>query len=227
VQGATAAGEIAVAIRAAGAAHEVDLLIVARGGGSLEDLWAFNEEAVARAIRDSAIPVVTGIGHETDFTIADFAADVRAPTPSGAAELAVPDRGEWLRAIAIGANRLAAAWWRRNGRSRERLGWLARRLELLHPRARLAAQAQRLDELESRLGRALRQRLERERLRLGAAARTLHAVSPLATLERGYAIVLTAAGHVVRAAADVAAGSAVRARTARGTLHATVTRIED
>jgi exodeoxyribonuclease VII large subunit len=227
VQGATAAGEIAVAIRAASAAREVELLIVARGGGSLEDLWAFNEEAVARAIRDSAIPVVTGIGHEIDFTIADFAADVRAPTPSGAAELAVPDRGEWLRALAAGTTRLTAAWRRWSGRSREQLGWLARRLERLHPRARLAAQAQRLDELEARLGRAVRQRLDRERLRLGAAARTLQAVSPLATLGRGYAIVLTAEGRVVRAASDVIAGAAVRARTARGTLHATVTRVDD
>jgi exodeoxyribonuclease VII large subunit len=227
VQGATAAGEIAVAIRAASAAREVELLIVARGGGSLEDLWAFNEEAVARAIRDSAIPVVTGIGHEIDFTIADFAADVRAPTPSGAAELAVPDRGEWLRALAASANRLAAAWRRWSGRSREQLGWLARRLERLHPRARLAAQAQRLDELEARLGRAVRQRLDRERLRLGAATRTLQAVSPLATLGRGYAIVLTAEDRVVRAASDVVAGAAVRARTARGTLHATVTRVDD
>jgi exodeoxyribonuclease VII large subunit len=227
VQGATAAGEIAVAIRAASAAREVELLIVARGGGSLEDLWAFNEEAVARAIRDSAIPVVTGIGHEMDFTIADFASDVRAPTPSGAAELAVPDRSEWLRALATNTNRLAAAWRRWSGRRREQLGWLAGRLERLHPRARLAAQAQRLDELDARLGRAVRQRLDRERLRLGAATRTLQAVSPLATLGRGYAIVLTAEGRVVRAASDVIAGSAVRARTARGTLHATVTRIDD
>ena len=223
VQGTGAAAEIAAAIRRAGDSGDLDVLIVARGGGSLEDLWAFNEEAVARAIVASRVPVVSGIGHEIDFTIADFAADVRAPTPAGAAELVVPDRGEWLRTLALALERLVRASQRRLRREHERLGWLAGRLERLHPRERLVARMQRLDELEGRLGRTLRERLARAGLRLGAVARTLAAVSPLGTLERGYAIVLGADGQVVRAASEVATGSEIRARTARGSLRALVT----
>jgi exodeoxyribonuclease VII large subunit len=226
VQGAGAAAEIAAAIRLASERRDADVLILARGGGSLEDLWAFNEEPVARAIRASAIPVVSGVGHEVDVTIADFAADRRAPTPSGAAEIVVPDRAEWLRALAATRERLARGWRRVGGQARERLGWLARRLELTHPRTRLAARAQRLDELETRLGRALRRELAAAGARLAAAARTLNAVSPLATLERGYAIVVRADGTVVRAARDVTPGDEVRARTAAGSFAATVTATE-
>ncbi len=222
VQGAGAAAEIAAAIGLASRRADADVLILARGGGSLEDLWAFNEEIVARAIRNSAIPVVAGIGHEVDVTIADFAADLRAPTPSGAAELVVPDRAEWLRRLATTRERLAALWRRRAAQGRERLGWLVRRLELNHPRARLTARAQRLDELEVRLERALRRELATAGARLAAAARTLNAVSPLATLERGYAIVAHADGRVVKRAADVSAGETVRARTADGSFTATV-----
>jgi exodeoxyribonuclease VII large subunit len=227
VQGAGAAAEIAAAIRLASERRDADVLILARGGGSLEDLWAFNEEPVARAIRDSAVPIVSGVGHEIDFTIADFAADLRAPTPSGAAELVAPDRAEWLRALAASRERLARAWRRVGGLARERLAWLVRRLELTHPRTRLAARAQRLDELEARLGRALRRELAAAGARLAAAARTLNAVSPIATLERGYAIVTRADGRVVRAARDVAAGDAVQARTAAGSIAATVTSVEN
>jgi exodeoxyribonuclease VII large subunit len=223
VQGTGAAADIAAALRLASSRADADVLILARGGGSLEDLWSFNEEIVARAIRASRIPVITGIGHEVDTTIADYAADLRAPTPSGAAELAVPDRLEWLRGLAQARARLAGAWDRAHGTRRERLGWLARRLELTHPRTRLAARAQRLDELEARLSRALRRGLSESRHRLAAAARTLQAVSPLATLERGYAIVTTSEGHVVRSAGDIAPGTAIEARTAAGTLLATVT----
>ena len=226
VQGAGAAAEIAAAIRLASERRDADVLILARGGGSLEDLWAFNEEPVARAIRASSIPVVSGVGHEVDFTIADFAADVRAPTPSGAAEIVVPDRAEWRRSLLATAERLSRAWRRLGSRARERLAWLARRLELTHPRTRLAARAQRLDELETRLARALRRELAEARARLAAAARTLNAVSPLATLERGYAIVSLADGRVVRAARDVAPGDEVRARTAAGQFSATVKAIE-
>src|SRR3984885_11643629 len=124
VQGATAAAEIAAAVRLAGRRAECDVLILARGGGSLEDLWAFNDEALARAIVASPIPVVSGIGHEIDFTIADFAADVRAPTPSAAAEIAVPDGEEWLASLARLAQRLQRGLRRRVEAQRERLRWL-------------------------------------------------------------------------------------------------------
>ena len=227
VQGAGAAAEIAAAFRRANERNEVDVLILARGGGSLEDLWSFNEEIVARAIRASAIPVIAGIGHEVDVTIADFAADVRAPTPSGAAELVVPDRAEWLRALGSIGARLAHAGRRRLARAREQLAWLGGRLARVHPRERLALRAQRLDELEARLARALGQHLATARARLIGASRTLNAVSPLATLDRGYAILSTADGRVVRAAAEVHAGEAVVARTGRGRVHATVTRTDD
>ncbi len=227
VQGAGAAADIAAALKRANERAEVDVLILARGGGSLEDLWSFNEEIVARAIRASAIPVITGIGHEIDFTIADFAADVRAPTPSGAAELAVPDRGEWLRVLAGITARLTQAGRRRLERAREQLGWLRGRLARVHPRERLALRAQRLDELETRLIRALGQAVASARVRLNAAARTLNAVSPLATLDRGYAILTTADGRVVRAAREVRAGEAVIARTHAGRVHATVTQTDD
>ena len=167
VQGAQAAAEIVAALQAAGRRNECDVLILTRGGGSLEDLWAFNDERLARAIVASPIPVITGIGHEIDFTIADFAADVRAPTPSAAAELVVPDAEEWLNSFVRLGVRLQRCMGRRLEESRERLRWLTARAALVSPAARLGAQAQRLDELEQCLVRALRRRLQdhRERLR--------------------------------------------------------------
>ena len=240
---------------------------MARGGGSLEDLWAFNDEALARAIVASPIPVISGVGHEVDFTIADFAADVRAPTPSAAAELVVPNGEEWLLGVHRHQLRLLRAVRRHLEVQRERLRWLMGRAALVSPVARLAQQAQRLDELESRLSRALRhgladrrstlgdcrtrlwqaspvtrvQRavarhaalsarlrvagpdvLRRSRERLLPLARTLNAVSPLATLERGYAIVSREDGSIIRDAADAAAGSLIEARLAQGKIRARV-----
>jgi len=182
VQGAQAAAEIVTALRLTGRRAECDVLILARGGGSLEDLWAFNDERLARAIVASPIPVITGIGHEIDFTIADFAADVRAPTPSAAAELVVPDAEEWLNAFVRFGARLQRSMRRRLEEHGGRLRWLAGRAALVSPVARLDAQAQRLDDLEQSLVRAQRRRLQehRERLRwlTGRAAR----VSPSARL---------------------------------------------
>jgi exodeoxyribonuclease VII large subunit len=182
VQGAQAAAEVTAALELAGRRAECDVLLLARGGGSLEDLWAFNDERLARAIVASPIPVITGIGHEIDFTIADFAADVRAPTPSAAAELVVPDGEEWIAGFAGVATRLERAMCRRIEVLCERLRWLTGRAALVTPAARLAAQAQRLDELEQSLVRTLRRRLQdlRERLRwlAGRAAQ----VSPAARL---------------------------------------------
>jgi exodeoxyribonuclease VII large subunit len=227
VQGAGAAEEIAAMIRLASERREVDVLILARGGGSLEDLWAFNEEIVARALYDSRIPVIAGIGHEVDVTIADFAADVRAPTPSGAAELAVPDHAEWQRAIALYTRRLAGAWSHQQNRLRDRLRWLLMRLERVHPREQLSRRAQRLDELETDLRRAATRGLEVARTRLEGAMRTLQAVSPLATMDRGYSIILTSDGTIVKAARQVPPGSRIEARTGNGRLIATVDEIVD
>jgi exodeoxyribonuclease VII large subunit len=178
VQGAQAAGQIAAAISLAGKRCDCDVLILARGGGSLEDLWAFNEEVVARAIVECNIPIVTGIGHEVDFTIADLVADVRAPTPSGAAELTVPDGLHWLAATDSYAQRIAAAMLRYLAARRERSDWLQRRLAQLHPGTVLRQQAQRLDDLEQRARRALRQQVMQLAGRLATQFADLRRHSP-------------------------------------------------
>jgi exodeoxyribonuclease VII large subunit len=156
VQGAGAAGEIAAAIRMANSRAEVDVLIVCRGGGSLEDLWAFNEETVARAVFASAIPIVSGVGHETDFTICDFVADVRAPTPTGAATLAVPECAALRRAVTDLARRFVRAQAHQASSRAQRLDRSARRL--VHPAARLARQAEAMLALRNRLARAFAHR---------------------------------------------------------------------
>ena len=182
VQGAQAAAEIVAALELACRRAECDVLIVARGGGSLEDLWAFNDERLARAIAAASIPIVTGIGHEVDFTIADFAADVRAPTPSAAAEMVVPDAEEWRNAFVRFALRLQRAVRRRLESEDERLRWLTGRAALVSPAARLGAQAQRLDELEQCLVRALRRRLSAHGERLRWLTRRAALVSPATRL---------------------------------------------
>jgi exodeoxyribonuclease VII large subunit len=167
VQGAAAVPGIVAALELASRRAECDVLILARGGGSLEDLWGFNDERVARAIRACAVPVVTGIGHEIDFTIADFAADARAPTPSAAAESVVPDRQAWVAAIARSAQRLHAAVRRELRGAVSRLDTALQRLSLANPGVRLAQQQQRLDDLEQRINHALRSELQDKRGRLG------------------------------------------------------------
>ena len=151
VQGGAAIPSIVAAIEIASARAECDVLILARGGGSIEDLWAFNDERVARAIRASTVPIVSGVGHEIDFTIADFVADARAPTPSGAAELVVPDRNACLEALARTVERLSACMRRELRSVTARFDGARLRLKLTHPGIRLTQQAQRLDELEQRL----------------------------------------------------------------------------
>src|ERR1700690_3977565 len=179
VQGAAAAAEIVAAVRFAGRHAACDVLILARGGGSLEDLWAFNDETLARAIVASPIPVISGVGHEIDFTIADFAADVRAPTPSAAAEIAVPDGEEWLASLSRLALRLRRGLLRRLEAQRERLRWLIGRAALVSPSARLSQQTQRLDDLEQRMSRALRQILADRRSVLGERRARLWQSSPV------------------------------------------------
>lgn len=210
VQGAGAGAHIAQAIRQATEQRECDVLLLVRGGGSLEDLWAFNEEAVARAIHACSIPLVTGIGHETDMTIADFAADQRAATPTAAAELTSPDRREWLRQVRLLDERLARALRQHLESQGQRLNALAHRLERLHPRQRLRDRAQRLDELDQRLLVATRQRLQTDARRLQGLSAHLQALSPLATLNRGYAIARRYPdGEILRQASQVNMGDRV------------------
>ena len=268
VQGDAAPGELIRALETANSRAECDVLIVGRGGGSLEDLWAFNDEKLARAIDASEIPVVSAVGHEVDFTIADFVADVRAPTPSGAAEMVVPDAADWQRSLAVHESRLVRLAERSLEDVGQRLDWLARHLMQQSPRATLSRQAQSLGELRGRLSAAMRSQIVERRVdvreyeaallrqspavrieragsrlthasdtlvnrirrllearthRLGLSARALDAVSPLATLGRGYAIVSDAGtGRVVTAASELERGAAIEARLADGRVRATV-----
>jgi exodeoxyribonuclease VII large subunit len=290
VQGAAAVPTLVAALGTASARSECDVLILARGGGSLEDLWAFNDERVARAIRGCSLPVVSGVGHEIDFTIADFVADARAPTPSAAAEMVVPDRHACLEALARTGQRMQAGMRRELRAIGVRLEAVGRRLNLAHPGAHLQQQMQRLDhlsqrlagstrgvvhregqrlaelrarlqqhsprhalgewgarnqslqlrlaravcehqaraaarteQLHARLERAAHDRLAHAAQRLALAQRALDAVSPLATVGRGFAIVKRADGTVLTDASAVALGEQIEARLARGTLKARVT----
>jgi exodeoxyribonuclease VII large subunit len=186
VQGAEAPGQILRALEKANAQNLGDVIILARGGGSLEDLWAFNNEALARAIASSKLPVVSGVGHEVDFTIADFVADLRAPTPSAAAEIVSRNWVDFGRRLAELRDRMRQGALRGIQMRRERLRTVAARL--VSPRDRLREQAQRLDEATLRLQRAMERRLETRKLWLGQSAEKLQALSPLGVLSRGYAI---------------------------------------
>ncbi len=263
VQGRDAPPAIVSMLRKASGSGRYDVLLLTRGGGSLEDLWAFNEEAVARAIHASAVPVVSAVGHEIDFSIADFVADLRAPTPSAAAELLVPDAVAVERHLRQWQQRIVALQQRQLQSHAQRLDHLMARLQAQRPQARLAGDRQRLIDLrrrltsvfrehaqlrqarlerlharllaqhpntrlsllgrrlaeqDQRLRRAMTHILERRQTRLQHTARALHAVSPLATLERGYAIVFDADGQVLRSAKGVVAGTPLRARLADGEL---------
>ncbi|MBK6672721.1 MAG: exodeoxyribonuclease VII large subunit [Proteobacteria bacterium] len=222
VQGAAATPAIVAALDAASARGDCDVIILARGGGSIEDLWCFNDERVARAIRRAAIPVVTGIGHEIDFTIADFAADVRAPTPSGAAEIVVPDRATLLGAVRGLAGRLQQAAQRQLRNAAQRHEQLLARLQRAHPGSRLQQQVQRLDDLDLRLRRAWDTQRTRLMQRLQLAQRHLDAISPLATLQRGYAIVTGPGGDALLDESQVKPGDVIEARVARGRIRAQV-----
>ena len=226
VQGDAAPPRIVDAIQALNRWSEdrghLDAIILARGGGSIEDLWAFNDERVARAIRASRVPVIAGIGHETDFTIADFAADVRAPTPTGAATLAVPDARELAGALSAIVASAEARALNRLAELRTGLSSLAGRLSRVSPLTRLSGDRQRLDDLAHRAGLAFandlaktRERLEGQRLKLGA-------LDPAGMLGRGYALVTTPAGAVVNSVTRVRAGDSIRVRVADGAFDASV-----
>jgi len=228
VQGDAAPQELITALATAIRRDECDVLILARGGGSLEDLWAFNDEQLARAIAESPIPIVSAVGHEVDFTIADFVADLRAPTPSGAAELVVPDREDWLRVVQSLAMRISRLGRRTVEDLAQALDWLSRRLVQTSPTAMLERSRTRLAGLNQRLITAVRGAVAGVSHRLELAMRGLHSVSPLATLERGYAIVEEATtGKVLLSPSDVSPGDDIRARLAHGELIATVKSTED
>ena len=209
VQGAGAAAEIAAAFRAVARIPGIDVVITGRGGGSLEDLWAFNEEVVARAIAACPLPVVCGVGHEIDVSIADLVADRRALTPSEAGELVVPHRDEIRAQIDRLRARLASALRGRAVASRARLTALAEHRVFRRPLERVHELARRTDDLEFRAIRALRRHIERARHRLGSVAASLEALSPLRVLTRGYAITQTADGRLVRRAAELQPGDMI------------------
>lgn len=184
VQGEKAAASIVAALERASSRADCDVLLLARGGGSLEDLWCFNEEAVARAIRASSVPVVTGVGHETDFTIADFAADLRAPTPSAAAEAVTPDATDLLGRLGQLESRVLQAWQRAERERRQTLTALAHRLDMQHPRRRLEERSQRLDELTARLAQTPRRLIAAQQARLATLRAELGRLSPAVRVER-------------------------------------------
>ena len=250
VQGQGAAESIARALMLANAVGEADVILCGRGGGSMEDLWAFNEEVVARAIYDSDIPVISAVGHEPDVTIADFVADLRAPTPSGAAELAVPDRAEYALSVRTLDTRLRTAAHKQIEARRQRLTTLQERLELRTPANYIAEKRLLLDQMADRLCAALPARLTREeqkltvlrqrlltagqgglhkrRLRFAQTVATLDAISPLRVLARGYAVATRGKrGAVVTDAAALEAGDTLHIRFAKGAANCRVTDTEE
>ena len=219
VQGLDAPPQIVAALKAA-AAQQPDVIILARGGGALEDLWSFNDERVARAIAASPAPVVSGVGHETDFTIADFAADRRAPTPTAAAELVSPARSELLARIAECARCVAREMRRKLHYAAQAVDSPARRL--VHPAARLRAHRELVTQLGARLAFAFSHRVHRCQAHLARLNATLVSLDPTAVLARGYSITYDAAGAVLRDAANVKEGERLRTRLARGELESEV-----
>ncbi|WP_256774704.1 MULTISPECIES: exodeoxyribonuclease VII large subunit [unclassified Stenotrophomonas] len=268
VQGDSAAAQITALLRAADASGRYDVILLTRGGGSLEDLWAFNDEHLTRAIAASQTPVVSAVGHETDFSLADFAADLRAPTPSVAAELLVPDQRDLhlhvrrlaarmvqlqrhglgqamqradralLRLNAQGpqarlqlmqrrhqdlARRLAGVWRQQHERRQAQLRHAAVVLRNGHPQRRLDALRERLQRLQPRADAAIGRQLQRDQLRLRALARSMEAVSPLATVARGYSILTREDdGSLVRSPLQVSPGDALKARVQDGVIEVVV-----
>jgi exodeoxyribonuclease VII large subunit len=216
VQGEGAAERLATMIARASRRAECDVLLLVRGGGSIEDLWAFNEEALARAIRASRIPVVVGVGHETDFTIADFAADQRAPTPTAAAELVSPARAELAARVAANVRLLGREAERRLRYAAQALDACARRL--VHPAARLRSHQQNVAQLQARLAFAFSHRVQRCESHLARINATLVSLDPAAVLERGYSITYDGGGKVLRDASGVRPGERLRTRLARGSI---------
>lgn len=227
VQGAEAPGEIAAAIRYANHYRLADLLIVGRGGGSIEDLWAFNDERVAYAIYESRIPIISAVGHEPDVTISDYVADLRAATPSNAAELAVPDQAALLQNMDAAASAMASALAGRLRHARQRLAVLSRSPALISPTGYLEQRGKNLEHLKTRLIAAQTQQLQHKRQRFIAATSKLDAMSPLKVLSRGYSIVNADNGNILRSVYQTAPGGKIRVTLSDGSLSAVVAEVKE
>jgi exodeoxyribonuclease VII large subunit len=218
VQGDAAPPEIVNALQRLNEQAQVDLILVARGGGSMEDLWAFNDERVVRAIATSTIPVVTGIGHEIDFTLSDFAADLRAPTPTAAAELAVPDREELKEMVQGAVNRLVYACQFELQAVRTELTQLQHRIEKASPAWMVRNDRQRLDDLSGRVETGMGSTLRFWHSQQGGLTKRLSALNPFAVLQRGYAIITNAEGSVIASVTQVSKDEMLDVKISDGTL---------
>ncbi len=222
VQGEHAPPRIIRALRWLDGRDDIDTIIVARGGGSMEDLWAFNDERVARAVYAAKHPIISGVGHETDFTITDFVADLRAPTPSAAAEMVVPDLTDMPLVLAEYDARLRSLINNRLNMYRQQVKAQTRSLSLLSPRAAVDNNRQLIDNFAYRLDQALRRRLQQANTRLAVLQAGLAAVSPMATLKRGYALVRREDGQLVRSVGQVKTGDIIEVQVSDGEFGAEV-----
>lgn len=227
VQGAEAPAEIAAAIRYANHYKLADLLIVGRGGGSIEDLWAFNDERVAYAIYESEIPIISAVGHEPDVTISDYVADLRAATPSNAAELAVPDREALLQNLDAASSAMVAALSHQLRNARQRLNVLSRSAALSSPTGYLEQRQEQLEHLKSRLIAAQNQMLHQKRNRFVSCTAKLDAMSPLKVLSRGYSIVNAENGAILRSVRQTAPKQQISVMFADGSINAIVSEIKE
>lgn len=227
VQGIEAPGEIAAAIQYANYYRLADLLIVGRGGGSIEDLWAFNDERVAYAIYESQIPVISAVGHEPDFTISDFVADLRAATPSNAAELAVPDQDALMQTLDSMQQAMAVSLQRRLEAANRQLKLLSQSPALTSPFNYLDQKAKQLDAVRSRIISVQNETIHRAKQRFLTSASKLDAMSPLKVLTRGYSMVQTENGSVIRSVDQVEAGDIMQIRLSDGTVFATAFKKEE
>jgi len=223
VQGDDAPLEVVAALNALNRRVHPDVILLARGGGSLEDLWAFNDERVVRAIVSSPAPVITGVGHETDFTLADFAADLRAPTPTGAAVLATPDKADLRASLVSLAGRLDSAFQAVCEDRQARLDELKRRWLRASPLWQIQNGRQRLDDLSTRARLSLAHRLQLQHAHVAGLSSRLLALNPVAVLERGFAVVSRLDGSLVRSASLVRSGDDIQVQVADGKFTAEVT----
>lgn len=210
VQGENAPASIVKGIQDAGQCGDIDVLIVGRGGGSMEDLWCFNDEAVARAAYDCPIPIVSAVGHEIDFTILDFVADLRAPTPSAAAELCTPDAEQLLQSLAMTQERLHRLMQMKVQRYTERVAGYKARVNACSPKERIRRGNEQLVSLQTRFQLAMEHTLQKKQESLAKAVTALEAMSPLAVLTRGYSITMGERGEVIRSAGELLPGALIK-----------------